>query len=378
MKKSVLAAHLLATLVALLALAGCTVTKPLPPGFYQSAAGAPATRLPVKVAVITQGLPATAFRGDGTSVQGKVTLDAYPQELAVMLREIYQTVTVAPTAAAAADADMHVYMAIEYPLYVSLFFHDRASGARMAQLYEWGVRNANTGKPHMGQAVFLNVFMLITAGIGHATEMAMANGYAKRLVTDIQSTSNSALQRLRERIRANDELMLTPADRLALQAIDNEGATALDSGDALGALLGYQQCLEKVLPGGPRALALQARAVHAALGIAELPPVPEPAQDLMARGKAALALAKSPADYLPASAAMERALALAPWWATGHFNTALTQEGAGLWGSAAQHLKLFLQLDPQAPEREKIRLKIAELELHQERGDKPTGATVSH
>jgi hypothetical protein len=133
-----------------------------------------------------------------------------------------------------------------------------------------------------------------------------------------------------------------------------------------------------VFSGNARALALQGKAVAAAARIPELPPVPEEAQDLMAQGKAALTLAKSPADYAPASEAMEHALTLAPWWATGHFNTALTQEGAGLWGSAATHLRLFLQLDPQTPEREKIRQKIAELELHQKRGDKPVGLSAGH
>lgn len=374
MKNPVNAARLLAGLVVLAALAGCTVTKPLPAGFYKSAAGASATRLPVKVAVITKDFPATAFRGDGTLVQGKVQLEAYPQELAVMLREIYQSVTVVPAADQAEDADMLVVLSSDYPRYVTLGFYDRASRARWAEFYEGGVANANTGKPATGPAVFLNVFGLITVGISHVTSMVMANGYANRLVTDIQDTSNSALQRLRERIRATDELMLTPADRVALQEIDTQAAAALAGGDALGALLGYQQALARVMPGGPRALGLQAKAVAAAVRMGELPPVPEEAQSLMARGKAALALARSPAEYAPASAYMERALSLAPWWSAGHYNAALTQEGSGQWGNAAVHLQMVLKLEPQSPERDRLRQKIAELEMRQERGDKAVGA----
>jgi hypothetical protein len=305
---------------------------------------------------------------------GKVKLNTYPQEVARMLGDIYQSVSVQPTAAQAGGADLRVSLGADYPRNLSLAFHDGQSGAALTTLSEPGVRDAGVDKRMYGFSIPYNIiFIPLTVGIIGIVEIAMANKHANVYSADIQQKSNQALQRLRERIRQSDELLLTPAEKAALQALERQATAALDSGDAVGALLGYQQCLEKVLPGGPRALALQARAVHAALGIAELPPVSEPAQDLMARGKAALTLAKSPADYLPASAAMERALALAPWWATGHFNTALTQEGAGLWGSAAQHLKLFLQLDPQTPEREKIRLKIAELELHQERGDKPGG-----
>lgn len=374
MKNVVNVGRLLAGLVVLAALAGCTVTKPLPAGFYQSSAGAPATRLPVKVAVITKDFPATSFRGDSTSVQGKVKLDSYPQEVAVMLREIYQNVSVVATADQAEDVDMFVVLSNDYPRYVRLYFFDRASRAKLADLHEWGVANANTGKPHMGQAVFLNVFGLITGGIAHVIFLVDANGRANKLVADIQNVSNTALQRLREGIRATDELMLTPADRVALQEIDTQAAAALAGGDALGALLGYQQALARVMPGGARALDLQAKAVAAAVRMGELPPVPAEAQHLMARSKAALALARSPAEYGPASQAMERALALAPWWGAGHYNAALTQEGGGQWGSAAAHLKMLLQLDPQSPERDSIRQKVAELELRQERGDKPVGA----
>lgn len=365
-----------AIVLALTAVSACTATKTLPAGFYKPAA-APAAKLPLQVVVIADGIPAETQRSLDPIVMGKVKLNAYPQEVAKMLADIYQSVSVQPTAAQAGGADLRVSLGADYPRNISLTFHDGQSGAALTTLSERGVLSAGVDQRKFGFSIPYNIiFIPLTAGMIGIVEIALANKHANGYSTDIQLKSNEALQRLRERIRQSDELLLTPAEKAALQALELQANAALDSGDAVGALLGYQQCLEKVLPGGPRALALQAQAVHAALGIAELPPVPEQAQDLMARGKAALALAKTPADYLPASTAMERALTLAPWWATGHFNTALTQEGAGLWSSAAQHLKLFLQLDPQTPDREKIRLKIAELELHQERGDKPTGATA--
>lgn len=101
--------------------------------------------------------------------------------------------------------------------------------------------------------------------------------------------------------------------------------------------------------------------------------VPEEARDLMAKGKAAAALAKSPKDFETASTAMENALLLAPWWASGHYNAALAEEGAGRWLQGAKHMRLYLTLKPDAEDREAVRMKIAEFELHQERGDKAAG-----
>lgn len=359
-----------ALLLGLTTLAGCTATKPLPGGFYKASA-TPAAMLPMRVVVITEKAPLDTFRGDGNLVMGKITLQAWPAEAAAMLGEIYQSVSVAPDAAAADDADMLVYLGNDYPRNVSMTFRDRRSGIRLATLSEPALANANTGAPNRGDAAALNFLGIFSFGLFHVAELIMAQNQAFYYNNDIQRHSNRSLHLLRERILKTDELVMTLAEKEAISDIEMRAAAALDSGDAVGALLGYQQALLKVQPGNTRALALQGKAVNAATRITDLPPIPEEAQDLMARGKAALALAEAPADYLPASAAMERSLTLAPWWATGHFNTALTQEGAGLWSSAANHLRLFLQLDPQAPEREQIRQKIAELELHQERSDKP-------
>lgn len=101
--------------------------------------------------------------------------------------------------------------------------------------------------------------------------------------------------------------------------------------------------------------------------------VPEEAKELMARGRAAATMAKSAVDFGTASDAMERAVDLAPWWASGHYNAALAAEGAGRWTAGAKHLKHYLKLKPDADDREAVRTKIAELELRQERGERPVG-----
>jgi hypothetical protein len=100
-------------------------------------------------------------------------------------------------------------------------------------------------------------------------------------------------------------------------------------------------------------------------------PIPESAKDLMARGKALVSLAKSHVDFANAAKSMEEAVGLAPEWAQGHFNTALAKEAAGQWGGSAWHLKIYLALSPEAKDREKVRMKLAELQLREERGDKP-------
>lgn len=359
-------------LLAATTLSGCySATRTLPTDFYKPAAAMPGNKLPMRVAVVTAGVPTQTYRIRNTLSVGKVDIKAYPNEVAEMLAEVYQSVSVAPSVAEAGGADLRVTLGSDYPEKVSLAFQDGASGETLASLVEPGVAGANQGKLSVGGIFFFHTVCLPFGG--PFMVMAGAAKQANEYNTDIQTTTNQRLNALRERILNNDDLVLTHAQKAELRDIEAQGDSALGNGDPVGALLSYQQALARVFPGNARALGLQGKVVNAAARIPDLPPVPEEAQDLMAQGKAALALAKTPADYAPASEAMERALMLAPWWATGHLNTALTQEGAGLWSNAAHHLRLYLQLDPQTPDRERIRQKIAELELHQKRGDKPSG-----
>lgn len=357
-----------------LAAAGCTSVKPLPSGFYKST-GAPAAKLPIRVAVVSEGLPAEAFRGDGLLVLGKIKLNTYPQEVAAMLSEIYSSVKVVATAAEANDVDMRVHLGADYPKTLVLDFRDPASGEQLGWARANGVANANSNPIKMGFAVPYNLFFIpTTLGIIGIVEVAMANQQATRLSNDIQSASNLGLQSMRASIMTVDDLIMSPAKKRELQALEAQGDAAVAGGDPIGALLSYQQALALLLPGSARALALQAKIVPVAVQMGELPPVPAAAQDLMTRGRAAMAMARSPEDLGLAGKDMEKALAQAPWWAAGHLNTALVLEGAGHWSQAAAHLQMYLQLEPQAADREKLRLKIAELQLRQERGDKPVGA----
>lgn len=360
--------------LALATVSACTATKPLPAGFYQSV-GAPAAKLPIRVAVVSEGLPKEVFRGDGTLVAGKITLASYPGEVAAMLRDIYSSVTVVPAASAVTDVDMRVHLGAEYPAQLLLDFRDPASGEQLGWARAPGLASANTGPIKMGFAVPYNIFFIpVTLGIVGLVELGMANGQANRLSNDIQRTSNLGLQSLRRSILTVDDLIMSPAKKRELQAHEAQGDAAQASSDPIGALLSYQQALALLLPGSRRALALQAKIVPVAVQMGELPPVPVAAQDLMTRGLAAMSMARSPKDLGRAGEDMEKALVQAPWWAAGHLNTALVQEGAGQWSNAAAHLQMHLQLEPQSADRDKLRLKMAELQLRHERGDKPVGA----
>jgi hypothetical protein len=115
------------------------------------------------------------------------------------------------------------------------------------------------------------------------------------------------------------------------------------------------------------------RAVAQAAALDPKPAVPADAKRLMAKGKALARDARGPEDYLEAEAAMKEALALAPWWASGYFNEALVEEGAGLWIDAAHHLRNFLTLKPDAPNKARVLEKISALEGLDAKGEMPVG-----
>lgn len=156
--------------------------------------------------------------------------------------------------------------------------------------------------------------------------------------------------------------------------VEKSGLVALRT-DSLAKAFGEHMSKGRYFEAYGSALTLE-DALAAARGMARAAsdrPVPEEARALMAKGKASVALAKDLSDYKRAAASMEQAVMLAPWWASGHYNAALAQEGAGDWQGGARHLKLYLALRPDADDAEAVRMKIAELELHQERGDQPVG-----
>lgn len=94
--------------------------------------------------------------------------------------------------------------------------------------------------------------------------------------------------------------------------------------------------------------------------------VPEEARRHMARGQAAMEMAKSQDGYDAAVNEFREAKRLAPDWANAHYHLGLAEEKAGQLKEAAASLKQYLRLAPNAPEAEKIKERIYKLEYKAE------------
>ena len=95
--------------------------------------------------------------------------------------------------------------------------------------------------------------------------------------------------------------------------------------------------------------------------------VPEEAQRYMARGMAAIEMAKTPKDYERAVREFEQAAKLAPNWPDVYFNLGSVQAKAGNYGEAVRHYKRYLELAPKAPDAAKVREEIYKLEYRAEK-----------
>jgi hypothetical protein len=94
--------------------------------------------------------------------------------------------------------------------------------------------------------------------------------------------------------------------------------------------------------------------------------VPEEARRFMARGMAAVEMAKTPKDYERAVREFEQAAKLAPNWPDVYFNLGAVQAKAGNYGEAMRHYKRYLELAPNAPDAAKVREEIYKLEYRAE------------
>jgi tetratricopeptide (TPR) repeat protein len=98
------------------------------------------------------------------------------------------------------------------------------------------------------------------------------------------------------------------------------------------------------------------------------PAIPEEARKLAIFAETATKLAKDEKDYDKAIAEYVKVIKLAPWWADIFVNLALLQEKTGRFSEAVESLKLYLIASPYAPDEQKIRTKIYELEYKAKAG----------
>jgi tetratricopeptide (TPR) repeat protein len=95
--------------------------------------------------------------------------------------------------------------------------------------------------------------------------------------------------------------------------------------------------------------------------------VPQGAQRHMARGMAAMQLAKNPADFRDAVSEFRQATTLAPDWPDAWFNLGIAQESAGDYAGAIRSFRTYLAKSPQAADRNEVQTRIFGLEYKQER-----------
>ncbi|MHB8109469.1 MAG: tetratricopeptide repeat protein [Syntrophorhabdaceae bacterium] len=94
--------------------------------------------------------------------------------------------------------------------------------------------------------------------------------------------------------------------------------------------------------------------------------VSEEARRYMARGMAAVEMAKTPNDYKRAVREFEQAAKLAPNWPDVYFNLGSIQARAGRYSEAIWHYKRYLELAPNAPDAAKVREETYKLEFRAE------------
>jgi tetratricopeptide (TPR) repeat protein len=95
--------------------------------------------------------------------------------------------------------------------------------------------------------------------------------------------------------------------------------------------------------------------------------VSEEARRYMARGIAAVEMAKSPGDYALAVQEFEQAARLAPDWPVIYYNLGGLQSKIGDYTSAIKSFRRYLELAPQSPDAEKVQEEIFKLEYRRDR-----------
>lgn len=125
---------------------------------------------------------------------------------------------------------------------------------------------------------------------------------------------------------------------------------------------------------GADAREVQAKAL--ALSRKSRPALTEEFERRLARGRAAMKLAKSQADYRKAVAEFKAALAEAPWRAEAYFNLGVAFEKAGRYASAQRSFEGYLAASPGAADAKKVKEKIYELEYLRDNAA-PEGASAA-
>jgi tetratricopeptide (TPR) repeat protein len=136
------------------------------------------------------------------------------------------------------------------------------------------------------------------------------------------------------------------------------------------ALQRYVSSLATVEPSSPEEQRIRGRCISSALKMNPPPEVPAQASRHLARGQAALEMAKSTSDFNDAAEELERAVRLAPWWADGYHELGAAYEKATNYQQSMNAYQLYLAAAPTAPDAKEVKSKIYKLEYAAEREQK--------
>ncbi len=120
----------------------------------------------------------------------------------------------------------------------------------------------------------------------------------------------------------------------------------------------------------PDNYALREKIIKHVQAMRPAPAIPEEAKRYMARGKTAFKDAKQAADFNDAAEEFKKALLHAPWLAEGYYNLGIVQNKAGQYGAAMENLKLYVLAAPNAPDVEKVKELIYEIEYRKDKAAK--------
>ena len=120
----------------------------------------------------------------------------------------------------------------------------------------------------------------------------------------------------------------------------------------------------------PNDYALREKIIRHVQTMKPAPAIPEEAKRHLVRGKAAFKGAKEARDFNDAADEFKKALLYAPWIAEGYYNLGVIQDKAGLYADAMQNLKFYLIAAPKAPDAEKIKELIYEIEYRKDKAAK--------
>jgi tetratricopeptide (TPR) repeat protein len=154
-------------------------------------------------------------------------------------------------------------------------------------------------------------------------------------------------------------LLVGCCNTLAFAADESQLARqAEQTGNLREALTHYVE----VLKSSPLNQQLREKIINIAQKINPPPLLPQEALKHMARGKAALGMARDSSGFLKAVDEYEKAVYFAPWYADAYFNLGVVSEKAGRYKEAIEALKAYLQAKLNAEDVNQVQMLIYEIE----------------